>query len=287
MVAITAEDVQAIAVALASILGPLSLGTLATAMVWSFLMMLKGSTRAKDKLVVEADTGPGKDPKFPEGTPAWKLFDRVTTAAAEKAAKSLKMPVVPDLAPLLQTVEVEGEDGKKVTANAIVARLDELTEFVNLVQAAILVDVKDENGQPAKGLIGPNLPYLLEQAGANLQNKSKMALARDGKTPVGELDPEEQERLDRLAADPGEAAKLKTANEVLDYIEENEYLKPKTIRTLRNRLDAAFRGGQPLDNILLPYQNLLDRFAGQSIGVGGGGQPGRTGQSGGGTKLGY
>jgi len=77
---------------------------LSLAASWSALMMLAGSERAKDRLVKESEMGPGSAGRrwfrrrhYPKGTPAYRLFHRVTDEAAAKAAAAIRIPPFPSI----------------------------------------------------------------------------------------------------------------------------------------------------------------------------------------------
>lgn len=63
--------------------------------------------------------------------------------------------------PLLQTTEIELEDGKTTRANAILVSIDSVVQLANALLETTLIEVKDDNGQLVKAPIGPNMKRAL------------------------------------------------------------------------------------------------------------------------------
>ena len=135
---------------------------LSLAASWSALMMLAGSERAKDRLVKESEMGPGSAGRrwfrrrhYPKGTPAYRLFHRVTDEAAAKAAAAIRIPPFPSIptaAEVAAAIRIPPfpsiPTAAEVAAAVKVPALDELREQLAPLLETALVEMVGPDGKP-------------------------------------------------------------------------------------------------------------------------------------------
>ena len=111
----------------------------------------------------------------------------------------------------------------------------------------------------------------MEAAMENVLNKRKMAGVRDARTPSGEIDPEELERLRASQENPEEAATLAAIKRWAPYAVENKLIKAKTAKIIIETADEAFRTGNPIAEVAARFGIPLNFLGAPSVSLAGGG----------------
>ena len=225
---------------------------LSLAASWSALMMLAGSERAKDRLVKESEMGPGSAGRrwfrrrhYPKGTPAYRLFHRVTDEAAAKAAAAIRIPPFPSiptaaevaaavkvpaldelreqLAPLLETalVEMVGPDGKpqNQAVNAVMLQLQLMLGEFDAIKATMFVELADKNGERTLAPVLPNLKRIIGEAIHDYELSAEASLM------AGAANKAKREKFDARAADAAnKLAYLREHPETIEQLDQGAVL---------------------------------------------------------------
>lgn len=271
MTDLTPADAQAIAWALAAILLPVNIVTLVWAMLWSFLMASKVAPPRFLKLYRKELNNPESEGAKAAKQNADQVADGILARVREEFRPLLGLEA--RLAPLLMEVEVE-VDGKKVKHPQLIVALDELIEIANFVREAAIVDVVDADGKPAKGLLGPNLPHLMDNAAKKMADREKMKRVRGEDTSLIE---EAMGDAEWAAENPEQAEALAAAHGGIESLAPVFNWDEKKKKQLHKQAVDAARAGENLK----AWIDRLNR-GGTALSQGGGSR----GRGGGVEKLG-
>lgn len=274
-------DIEAIVRAIAAVTLPVAVATLLIGMTYSLLVGLKlVAPKAKKLILAEL-----KDPESEtskqrqrEQAAILKEFDAAVAAKLDEAAKKYD-ELLAALEPLLATEEVKDAKGQTIEVNSLLIRLDQLIELANFVREAAIVQVTNEDGSPGQGLLGPNLPHLLDVAVKKAEDRRMAGRARgDGGGGAPTALEGAMDDFEWAAANPDQAAALAAAHTGIDGLAPVFNWDDKKVKQLHAQAIKAAKMGEDLKAFLARLNAMGGKFGG-----GGGGQPARQNIE----KLGY
>lgn len=172
-----------------------------------------------------------------------------------------------DLAPLLQTVDAEDENGKPIKALGLIVQINELVDLADAVRGALLVQGKDKEGNAVTVPIGDALPQLFANAETNLKNARAAGHAR------GDGGGGSETAIERFAGDvewavdnPEQAQVLAIAHQTIDSLGPMFNKSPAQIKQLHQQANDAKGTVEGLKTLMDKLNALQARSGGGQAG---------------------